>query len=50
MLHVGMSLPAVVRAVTSAPAAAIGWGDRIGALTPGFVAGKQPINNILTTY
>ena len=35
MLHVGMPLTEVIRAVTSTPAAAIGWGDRIGSLTVG---------------
>ncbi len=34
-LHLGMSLPQVVAASTAAPAAAIGWGDRIGSLGVG---------------
>lgn len=36
-LHIGMALEDVVRAVTSASAAAIGWGDRLGSLAPGRV-------------
>ncbi len=35
LLHLGMPLEAVVRATTSAAAAAIGWGDHIGSLAPG---------------
>ena len=38
MLALGMDVYEVVRAVTSTPASAIGWEDRIGALSPGFVA------------
>nr|XP_022339401.1 uncharacterized protein LOC111134562 [Crassostrea virginica] len=34
-LHLGMPLVDVIRAVTSTPAKAIGWGSRIGCLTPG---------------
>ncbi|XP_061196886.1 deacetylase Atu3266-like [Saccostrea echinata] len=34
-LHLGMPLVEVIRAVTSSPAKAVGWGDRIGSLTPG---------------
>lgn len=32
MIHVGMPLGKVIAAVTTAPAAAIGWEDRIGSL------------------
>ena len=38
MLHVGMPLLDVIKAVTMAPAAAIGWSDRIGSLSNGRVA------------
>ncbi|WP_242904913.1 amidohydrolase/deacetylase family metallohydrolase [Actinomadura terrae] len=34
-LALGMPLADVVRAATTSPAAALGWGDRIGALRPG---------------
>jgi len=34
-LHLGMSLPEIVKAVTSAPARAYGLDDTIGSLTPG---------------
>lgn len=37
-LHVGMPLLDVIRAVTSTPAAAIGWADRVGSLAPGRAA------------
>ena len=38
MMHVGMSLFDVVAAMTSTPARAIGWEDRIGSLTHGYLA------------
>jgi len=38
MLHVGMSLLDVIAAMTSTPAHAIGWDDRIGSLTNGCYA------------
>jgi dihydroorotase len=38
LLHVGMPLIDVIRAVTIAPASAVGWQDKIGSLTPSFVA------------
>lgn len=38
LLHVGMSLHDVIKAVTMAPACAIGWQDRIGSLSPNFAA------------
>ena len=38
LLALGVPLPAVLSAVTDAPARAIGWGDRIGHLTPGRAA------------
>ncbi len=37
-LYLGMPLEAVVRAATSAPAAAMGLGNRLGILKPGFQA------------
>lgn len=36
--HLGMPLEDVIAAATSRPAAAIGWGDRIGSLSPGHIA------------
>ncbi|KAL5015137.1 hypothetical protein ScPMuIL_009407 [Solemya velum] len=38
LFHVGMPLDDVIKAATSTPADAIGWGDRIGSLTIGFEA------------
>lgn len=38
LLHVGMDLPAVIHATTTAPARALGKGDSIGALAPGRTA------------
>lgn len=38
LLHVGMPLYDVIKAVTMTPATAIGWQDRIGSLTPNCVA------------
>jgi dihydroorotase len=38
MLHLGMELPEIVRAVTSTPAAAICMQDQLGTLRPGSVA------------
>jgi dihydroorotase len=38
MKNVGMALNDIIRAVTITPACAIGWDDRIGSLTKGFVA------------
>jgi dihydroorotase len=35
LLHLGLPLADVVRATTSAPAAALRWDDRIGSLAPG---------------
>jgi dihydroorotase len=36
--HLGMPLDEVIAAATARPAAAIGWGDRIGSLAPGHLA------------
>ncbi|WP_420370432.1 N-acetylglucosamine-6-phosphate deacetylase [Curtobacterium sp. L1-20] len=36
--HAGRSLPDAVAALTSVPAAALGFGDRLGRLAPGFAA------------
>jgi N-acetylglucosamine-6-phosphate deacetylase len=36
--HAGWSLPDAVAALTSVPAAALGFGDRLGRLAPGFAA------------
>lgn len=38
LLHLGMPLAGVIRATTTAPAAAIGWDDQIGALAAGRAA------------
>ncbi len=38
LLHVGMPLAAVIEAVTSKPATIIGYGNKIGSLTPGVCA------------